>query len=297
MNDKTKFRMMFLEGEGAGGGGGDAGGEPSLGGGEPSLGGSVFTPPAKQTTGDKPLPMDKQIATHDPQVPAQPEPEPGQATAFDPAKFTKEFSSSVAEALKGTVPQQQTPPLSKEEAAKILNVWEPDDTWYMQYDNLTTRKDAIASMRDGLIRQADTIAQMRMNEALQALREEYEPKLSFVEEHANEQRQVRFQESFPQLKNPGLQPLISAVTDNFIKEGKTFTSESEMFKAVANGVAAVIKATNPEFTLETAGSSPANNNNGRNQIPVTTPGAGGGTGRSTGGPSKGPAKRGLSIFE
>lgn len=120
--------------------------------------------------------------------------------------------------------------------------------------------------------------------------------MSMIEEQTNRQREERFHGTFPQLKNAGLQPLISAVTEDLVKQGKTFTSEGEMFKAVANGVAAVIKVTNPDFNLETAGSIPANTGRQNNAIPVTTPGASGGTGRSTGA-VKGPVKRGLSIFE
>lgn len=288
--------MMFFQGDAGGGaGGGEAGGGEAAGGGE-SLGGAAFTPPAKMG-GDRPLPpdkLDKKIAGHDPQVPAHDEPKP---PGFDPSAFAKEFGASVAESLKSTVAAPAAPPMTKEEASRILNVWEPDDNWYTQYDNLQTRKDAIASMRDGLIRQADTIAQLRMQEELSKLREEYAPKLSLIEEHTNQQREGRFHESYPQLKNPGLQPLINAVTEDLVKQGKTFTSESEMFKAVANGVAAVIKVTNPEFNIEeTAGSIPANIGRNNNQIPVTTPGAGGGTGRTTAAP-KGQSKRGLSVFE
>jgi hypothetical protein len=280
--------MMFFQGDAGGAaGGGD------MGGGE-SLGGAAFVPPAKMTTGDKPLPpdkLDKTIEQHDPQVPAQAEPKPG----FDPSAFAKEFGQSVAESLK-TVAKPE-PEMTKEEAAKLLNVWNPDDAWYTSYDNLETRKTAIEQMRDGLIRQADTIAQLRMQEALASLREEYAPKLSMIEEQTTRQREERFHGTYPQLKNPGLQPLISAVTENLVKEGKTFTSESEMFKAVAGGVAAVIKVTNPDFNLEeTAGEIPANTGRTNNSIPVTTPGAGGGTGRSTGA-VKGPVKRGLSVFD
>lgn len=289
---KTKYKMMFFQGDAGGAaGGGDGGAAP--GGGE-SLGGAAFVPPAKSGPGDRPLPPDKlddKIAGHDPQVPAQDE--PGQ---FDPSKFAKEFGQSVAESLKTTVGAPREPEMSKEEAAKLLNIWNPDDAWYASYDNLETRKTAVEQMRDGLIRQADTIAQLRMQEALDSLREEYAPKLSMIEEQTTRQREERFHGSFPQLKNPGLQPLISAVTEDLVKQGKTFTTEGEMFKAVADGVAAVIKVTNPEFTLETAGSTPANTGRNTNTIPVTTPGAGGGTGRSTGA-AKDTAKRGLSIFD
>ena len=291
---KTKYGMKFFEGDAGGGtgGGGDGGGEAA---GADSLGGAIFTPPAKMDTGNNPLPPDKldgQIARQDPQVQAQDAPKPG----FDPSAFAKEFGQTVAESLK-TATKPEAPPMTKEEAAKLLNVWSPDDSWYASYDNLETRKVAIEQMRDGLIRQADTINQLRMQEELAKLREEYAPKMSLIEEQSTKQREDRFHTSFPQLKNPGLQPLISAVTENLVKEGKTFTSEGEMFKAVADGVAAVIKVTNPDFNLETAGESPANNT-GRvgNQIPVTTPGAGGGTGRSTVVP-KVASKRGLSIFD
>jgi hypothetical protein len=277
---KTNYdSMVFLQGD-------------ADGGGETSLGGAAFTPPAKQTTGDKPLPhekVDAAISEHDPQVPARSEPE-----QFDPSKFAKEFGQTVAESLK-TAKSAEEPPMTKEEAAKLLNMWEPDDTWYRDYDNLETRKDAVVRMRDGLMRQADTIAQLRMQEALQGLRDEYAPKMTMIEEHANMQREARFHGTFPQLSKPGLQPLIEAVTDNLVKQGKTFTEEGEMFKAIAKGVEAVIKETNPEFKLETAGSIPANQGRERNQIPVTTPGAGGGAGMTTS--AKGPVKKGLAVFE
>lgn len=289
--------MKFFQGDAGGAiGGGEMGGDTGGAGAPDSLGGAAFMPPAKDSTGNKPLPPDKldgKIAEQDPQVPAQGEPKP---PGFDPSAFAKEFGQSVAESLK-TATKPEAPPMTREEAAKLLNVWNPDDAWYASYDNLESRKVAVEQMRDGLIRQADTIAQLRMQEELTKLREEYAPKLSMIEEHANQQREARFHGAFPQLKNPGLQPLISAVTENLVKEGKTFTSESEMFKAVANGVAAVIKVTNPDFNIEeTAGESPANIGRQNNSIPVTTPGAGGGTGRSTGA-VKGPVKKGLSIFD
>jgi len=178
-----------------------------------------------------------------------------------------------------------------------MNLWEPDDAWYKKYDNLETRAEAIKEQRDGLIKQADTIAQLRMQDALQTLRDEFAPGLTAIQEHQNAQREVRFNTTYPQLKDPNLQPLISAVTDSLVKEGKTFSSEAEMFKAVADGVAAVIKVNNPDFKL-TAGSSPANNANGQDEgkIPVTSPGSGGGTGKTTETPKTG-TKRGLAVFD
>jgi hypothetical protein len=188
--------------------------------------------------------------------------------------------------------------MTPEEARKILNIWEPDENWYKSYDNLETRADAIASMRDALVKQADTLAQFRMQEMIDQFRQEVMPHLTTSTQLVNQQREERFRTTYPQLADDGLQPLVKAVAQDFVDRGQIFKSESEMFKALASGVEAVLKVNNPEFKLEAVTSQNGSTTQGRSSrsLPVTTPGGGGGTGRREG--QNQPAKpRGMAIFD
>jgi hypothetical protein len=131
------------------------------------------------------------------------------------------------------------------------------------------------------------------------LREEIAPGLKTVQETAEQQREGRLHTAYPALKQPEYQPLITAVTQDFINKGQTFKSEGELFKALADRVEAVLKVSNPDFKLETVtakgnGTQQPADRGGRS-LPVSTPGGGGGTGRTTGGDKTEP-KRGIAIF-
>ena len=189
--------------------------------------------------------------------------------------------------------------MSPEEARKVLNIWEPDEQWYARYDNLETRTDAVNEMRDGLVKQADTLAQFRMQEMIDQLRSEVMPHLQQSAQQANQQREERLRSTYPQLGDPAMQPLIKAIAQDFVDNGKTFKTESELFKALASGVEAVLKVNNPEFKLETANGSGQQQKqaDGRSSgsLPVTSPGGGGGTGRREA--PKVDKPRGMAIFD
>jgi hypothetical protein len=188
--------------------------------------------------------------------------------------------------------------MTPEQARQLLRVWEPDDHWYAQYDNLETRKDAVAQMRDALILQADTLAQLRMREMFDTFRGEFSPHVEAFRQFQDQQRDERFLASYPQFHEPGLRPLVTAVADDLAKQQKVFKTEAEAFDALAKGVEAVIKVNNPNFKLDAPGGPGAANNQGRGRtsIPAMTPGAGGGTGRSQGGQQQ-VKPRGLAVFD
>lgn len=309
--NKNKYKnMMFFapdEGGGEGGGGGDRGAAEGAaagaGGGEMTRGEAVFDPIPKTTTGDRPLPGKKTEAK-----PVSSSPEGAETTEaapvkpsgeFDASKFAKEFGDTLSSTLKPILERTQPEKeMSQEEARKLLNYWDPDENWYKSFDNLETRNEAIGQMRDALVKQADTLAQFRMREMIDALREEIMPGLKTVSETANAQREERFNTQFPQLAKPELKPLIKSIAQDFVDNKKTFKSEGELFKALANGVEAVFKVSNPDFKLETTnnGGDQQSADRGGRQLPVTTPGGGGGTGRreST---TKTDKPRGLAIFD
>lgn len=289
MKYKSKIFFDADTGGGEGGEGGDAA----------SQGAQVFEPPAKVTTGEKALPGERVQAQNEPERKEEPSGEPAQPGGFDASKFAKEFGATLSETLKPVIERgQPEEKMTPEEARRILNVWEPDDEWYKKYDNLDTRAEAVAIMRDGLIKQADTLNQFRMREMFDQLREEIMPGLQSVSQQANMQREERFHTSYPQLSNPAMQPLIRAIAQDMVDKGQTFENESKLFAAIASGVEAVIKVNNPEFKLETAsnGSDQRNQGRGGRSLPVTSPGGGGGSGRRESS-SKSDKPKGLAIFD
>lgn len=260
------FRFVEDDGGASGGGAGE------------SRGGSVFEEEAPSGEGNG-----------NPSTPPPPA-----APTFDASAFAKEFGKEIGTVL--STQQQQRPlvkELTTEEAKKLLKVWDPDDTWYAKYDNLETRKTAVAEMRDALVIQSDTLAQHRMNEMREGLLKEFQPALTYMEQHQAAQREERFGKKYTDLSKPELRPLLTAVAQELVKSGKTYQDENLLFEDIAKGVEKVIQVTNPDFKLS-AGSSPANNNHTATGIPITTPGAGGGAGG--GGGKSAPVKRGLAIF-
>jgi hypothetical protein len=275
----------------------DDGGESIAGsGGEVSHGDAVFDTSPKQTTGEPQPPSGPGPTAAG--TPSEPPGTPPAESGFDAAKFAKEFGDTLGQRLEPLLKRQDQPQMTQEEARKLLRVWQPDDNWYAQYDNLETRKDAVASMRDALVLQADTLAQLRMREMFDQFKNEFGPHIQAFQSFADQQRDERFLSSYPQFREPGLQPLVRAVADDLAKQKQVFKTEEEAFTALAKGVEAVMKVNNPNFKLDPAGQPAGTNNQGRGRtpIPTMTPGAGGGTGRSQGGQQQ-PKPRGLAVFD
>jgi len=276
---KIYNKLMFLEGDmgGGDGGGGD-------GGGDVSHGAAVFE-------GDPAGP-----GPSEPQTPTAPR-EPSSPTV-DARALAQEFGSVIGQHFQPQAPPQRQ--ITPEEARKLLNVWEPSNEWLAKYDNLETRTNALAELRDGLIRQADTIAQYRMREMMDGMQQTYAPVMQYMQQQEARAGEWRFKQAFPDLGHENFRPLLFAVSQNILAQGVPFRSEQELFTAIANGVEAVIKVNNPDFKLGNGSGNPApaQRKQGRpapGAIPVTSPGSGGGGGvRGGQGP---PRPRGLAIFD
>jgi hypothetical protein len=214
-------------------------------------------------------------------------------------------AGALAERLGQVIGQHFQPPrreMTVEEAEKLLNVWKPTKEWLAKYDNLESREAAIAEMRDGVIRHSDTITQFRMREMMDQIRQVYGPAVEHMQMEQARAGEGRFKEAFPELAREEVRPLLYAVSQNLLGQGVQFRSEREMFQAIASGVEAVIKVSNPEFKLNGGGGNGAAVANLKRKqgpataggIPVTTPGSGGGAGPKGQGP---PKPRGLAIFD
>jgi hypothetical protein len=219
---------------------------------------------------------------------------PPAAPTVDVEKLAKAFGQELR-TQQGEKEKKGVDDLTPEEAAKILNVWQPSKEWIAKFDNLDTREAALKELRDGVVKNSDTITQHRLKEMRAAIDNEYGGVKEFMQNYQNEQTEARFTKKYEQLADPTTMKIVKAIADDLVKNGKKFDDEDALFKALAEGTEAVIKVHNPNFKLS-AGSNPANKKPGQSSggIPVTTPGASGGTGGKGGDPAK---PRGLAIFE
>lgn len=219
----------------------------------------------------------------------------------DADKLTSELASKFGDIIaerfptKASTEEKKVDTLTPEEAKKLLNVWEPDDAWVTKFDNLDTRKSALAELRDGVVKNVDTISQHRLRELQTTLNGEIGPLKQFVEDLRNEQAEKRFHAKYEQLADPALGSVVEAVTDKIQKSGKKYDNETDLFEAIATGVEKVIQVHNKDFKL-TAGSSPAKTktNASSGGIPVTTPGASGGVAATK--PDGKPKKQWETVF-
>lgn len=226
-----------------------------------------------------------------------PEPEP-KSNDFDPQKMAAAFAEGLKTA--GFVPQPKVddqPKLSPEEAKKLLNVWEPTKEWQTRYDNLETREKAIQEMRDGVIKQSDTITQYRMQQFEQKMQAQYAPVQQAIAQQQAEAVEKRFDSSYPDLAKPELKPLIGQVIAGLsAKQVFKPGDEAGNFKLVAQAVESVIKVANPNFKLTPKGSTPTGQPKNNNALRPTSSGSGGGTGGKQAAPEQSKSKV-LSLLE
>ena len=209
-----------------------------------------------------------------------------QPPTVDARHLAHEFGNVLGQHFKP--PQKE---ITVEEAKRMLNVWEPSPEWIAKYDNIETRNQALAEQRDGVIRQADTIMQYRMREMMQQMEQRYSPVVEYMQQNEARAGEYRFAQSYPALASPALRPVLFAVSQSLLQQGVRFRSEAEMFNTIAKGVESVVKVNQPDFKLGN-GARPQQ----RGGIPVTTPGAGGGS-DSGGGTSGARKPRGLAIWD
>lgn len=214
------------------------------------------------------------------------EPAAPTAPAFDPKAFAETFGQTIASSLRGAMPQAPAEPaLTPEEAKKLLKFWEPDDVFLQKFGNLETQKEAFALMRDGLTQQFMTILQTALEEREKGINQRFTPALTFIQQHEATQRESRFNAAFPQLADPALKPIVGHVIQHLSSTGALSGDENARFKAIAAGVEAVIKHSNPTFKLNPPQAGGRKSN--PNALPSTTRGSGGasGNGKATGAPS------------
>lgn len=237
------------------------------------------------------------VAGGEPEPEPEPEPKP---PVFDPAAMGDIFAASLAKA--GFTPQQQQQvqkPMDPAEAKKLLNVWEPTKEWQVRYDNLETREAALGEMRDGLIKQSDTITQYRMAQMQQQFEAQYAPVRQMLEQQQAERVEAQFNSQYPELAKAEMKPLVSQVIAS-LTQAKSFKPGDipGNFKLVADSVQAVIRSAtgNADFKITPKGSMPAAQNRNNNALRPTSSGSGGGHGGKPAAAANGKSKV-VSLLE
>lgn len=210
------------------------------------------------------------------------------------------LAAANAEAFKaaGLVPEPkkvEEKPLTPEEAKKLLNVWEPTKEWLERYDNLETRSAAIAEQRDGMIKQADTVVQLRMQQMQEQFNQVIQPLAQYVTQQEAASREAAFDAKYPDLAKTEMKPLRDIVIGQLV-QAKAFTgkTQDQIFDLIAKGTETFAKAVNPAFKLTPAGSTPPGKpKTNPNALKPATAGSGGGGGKGT----AVPAKSGSKVLE
>ena len=216
----------------------------------------------------------------------------GQKDTTPPAFDAKALATEFGTVLRDTLGQQQQKqevekPLTPEEAKKLLNFFEIDDEFMKDFGDIEKQKVALEKYRDGVVKQVDTMMQMRLQQELAKVHEQYNPVVAAWQEQQRVASEERFNSKYSDLAKPELRPLLEAVSTSLTKSGTRYKNEGEAFEALAKGVEAVIQQTNPQFKLSAASAgTQQNKQKSSSSLPTTTPGGGGGgggSGKPTGG--------------
>lgn len=267
---KRKF-MWFLEGDKDGGG--DGGDDSSVADilGEPS------------DTNDDGDPNDDGSGGDD--ANGEPKPKAGAPATVDIEALTKSFGDVIGQHFQKVSAQNEPKPpaLTADEAKKMLQLFEPDETFLKEFGDLATQGKALVKFRDGILRTAYIMAEMQRQQMEQTMEGRFTPIQSMLEAQSKQALVKQFDDSYPQLANPALRPLLDSVATSLGTAKKLGNDPQKNFQLIAEAAEAVIKATSPEFKLEPKGSAtkkPATQTRSGG-IPVVTQGGGGGGGGSS----------------
>jgi hypothetical protein len=175
-----------------------------------------------------------------------------------------EIGAEIAKAIREAMPQvsaaekpSEKPQLSQEEIEQHLAVWKPDAAFLQEFqeallDETKTpeeRLKAVIKMRDGLIKQSQTYAQLVGLQVMQQLEQKFGPVLSEVTTRQREQTQKAFFSKYPDLKPYAKVVPVVAKELGARLQGQNVADPG---KVLAEAVAEHIKAINPNFELKVA---------------------------------------------
>lgn len=199
---------------------------------------------------------------------------------FTPESIAAAVAAGFKQAgITGQQQQVQQRQLTREEAEKQINLWQPTKEWLARYDNLETREAAIKEQRDGMLSTMITVMQMRDKETEKQLQQYTAPMQQYVANQEAAARETRFNKSYEVLSKPEFVPIRDAVIKGLADQGHlTNKSEADAFKLIATTCESILKQGNPNFKLSPAGSTPAGAKPNSNALRASSTGSGGGGG-------------------
>jgi len=195
------------------------------------------TPVVKPETNEDGTPVVTPVATT---PPAQ--------TSSSTEDLVKQLTAAITASQQHTQQPEQKP-LSEEEKRKLLNVWEPSEQ--DASDLLEGGEAALAAfkrMRDGLVRQAHTMAYVQQKNMIDQLRAELQPHIQRAEQAQLAQEEQQF---FDQ--NKDLSPhkeLVKAVFSSYKANNRTFKTFDEAAQTLASDVRSLLKNAGVELKTE-----------------------------------------------
>src|ERR1043165_1990693 len=181
------------------------------------------------------------------------------------------------------------PQITQEQFDKMFNVFKADETLVKRLTSEVPaeRIQAITDLRDGLIKQAMTMAEYRVKQHLDHLVSE---RIIPIQSYVSERQAADFHSEFYE-KNPDLKPyelIVDAVSTKLTQKGFTAATRDEVIKRFATGAGAAVKAMTGQPTTATAGGGAGNGApgggkpSGKHQMSTLTAGGQGGTSRPGG---------------
>lgn len=209
-----------------------------------------------------------------------------QEVVSQPQLTPEAIAAAVQQGLQSNQPQPQ---LSQEEINERMRVWNPNDDFSQQFAqalmpneegavNVSNLTKVLGQMHQSQMAQAQTYAQMMVEQAKQQIQEMVNPLQTAYQQQQQKAMQDEFVNKYPVLKNHA--GLIQAAATQLKSTGAVFTSKEQLYPALASTMEQMIKAINPNFTLANAQPSqqpnvnPASVMNGSTQQTSSQPVAG-----------------------
>lgn len=142
-------------------------------------------------------------------------------TKEDIAELVKSIGASVQPA--STSREQEQAPLTEQQLEQMFNVWKPTPEFLAQlrHESPETAVRALIALRDGMMRQAMSMAEYRVKQLLGDVEQRFAGQLTPLTEYVSEARATAFRDDFFE-QNPDLEPyeqLVDAVAARLYQSG------------------------------------------------------------------------------
>lgn len=183
------------------------------------------------------------------------------------------LSSVIPAAIDQAKSKQDEPKLTEEEVNKLLNVWNPDTSFLQSLGIASPTADnlkALHSMRDALIRQANTMADARLQQYVKDQLKDLDEIRGYISEQRAAATMKSFYEKYPELQQ--YEEIVDAVSSKLDSNGFKADTQEKVFEAVGKGTHEVLKRMNVKVEASKA-------NNGTHRMArLAGSGSPGGTG-------------------